>query len=203
MRRRTVLLLLAVWLAAAINIGRSGLLGRLPVPPPAVAVGLTIALLLLLRVSRVARAAAWSLGPRWLVGFHAIRIAAGTYFLTLYGRGELPAAFALPAGWGDIAVGVAALVVVAVCLPARTRGQRAALLAWNVAGLVDILAVLANGARMFLDDPALAASFMTLPLALLPTFVVPLVIVSHVLLFTVDRMKGTRSLGFSLAKPHA
>ncbi len=187
MRRRTVVLLLAVWLAAAINVGRSGLLGRLPLPPPAIAIGLTIVLLLLLRVSPVVRAAAWSLGPRWLTGFHAVRIAAGAYFLTLYSRGELPAAFAVPAGWGDIAVGVAALVVVAVCLPARTRAQRAGLLAWNAAGLVDILAVLANGARMFLADPALAAPFMALPLALLPTFVVPLVIVSHVLLFQAGR----------------
>jgi hypothetical protein len=186
-RRRTVLLLLAVWLAAAINIGRSGLLGRLPIPPPAIAVGLTILLLLLIRVSRVARAAAWTLGPRSLVGFHAVRIAAGAYFLTLYNRGELPAAFAVPAGWGDIAVGVAALVVVAVCLPVRTRAQRIGLLAWNAAGLIDILAVLANGARMFLGDPALAAPFITLPLALLPTFVVPLVIVSHVLLFQAAR----------------
>ena len=187
MRRRTVLLLLAVWLAAAINIGRSGLLGRLPVPPPAVAVGLTIALLLLLRVSRFARAAAWSLGPRGLVAFHASRIAAGAYFLILYNRGELPAAFALAAGWGDIAVGVAALVVAAACIPVRTRAQRIGLLAWNVAGLVDILGVLANGARLFLNDPALAVPFMTLPLALLPTFVVPLVIVSHVLLFQAGR----------------
>jgi hypothetical protein len=186
-RRRTVLLLLAVWLAAAINIGRSGLLARLPVPPPAIAVGLTILLLLLLRVSRAARTAAWTLGPASLVGFHAVRIAAGAYFLTLYSRGELPAAFALPAGWGDIAVGAAALVVVALCIPVRTRTQRVGLLVWNAAGLLDILAVLANGARMFLADPALGVPFTTLPLALLPTFVVPLVIVSHVLLFQAAR----------------
>lgn len=187
MRRRTVLLLLAVWLAAAINIGRSGLLGALPIPPPAVAIGLTIVLLLLLRVSRAARAAAWTLGPRTLVAFHAVRIAAGAYFLTLYNRGELPAAFAVPAGWGDIAVGIGALIVAAACVPARTRPQRMGLLAWNVAGLVDILGVLGNGARLFLADPALAAPFLTLPLALLPTFVVPLVIVSHVLLFQAAR----------------
>jgi hypothetical protein len=43
--------------------------------------------------------------------------------------------------------------------------------------------VLANGARLFIGDPAIAAPFTTLPLALLPTFVVPLVIVTHVLLF--------------------
>jgi hypothetical protein len=183
MNRRTLLLLLAAWLVAAVNIGRSGTLARVPVPPPAIAVGLTILLLVLVRTSRATRAAAWGLGPRSLVAFHATRIAAGGYFLILYNRGVLPGAFALAAGWGDVAVGVTALIVAIRCFPVRTRGQRMALLAWNTAGLIDILAVLANGARIFIGDPAIAAPFTALPLALLPTFVVPLVIVTHVLLF--------------------
>jgi hypothetical protein len=183
MRRRTVLLMLAAWLVAAVNIGSSGALARSPIPPPAIAVGLTIALLLLLRVSRAARAAAWSLGPRALVAFHAVRIAAGAYFLVLSTRGTLPGEFAVPAGWGDIVVGTAALIVALRCIPVRTSGQRIALLTWNTVGLIDILMVLANGARLFIGDPAVAAPFTTLPLALLPTFVVPAVIVSHVLLF--------------------
>ena len=192
MNRRTVVLLLVVWLVAAFNVGRSGALARLPVPPPAIAVGLTIVLLLLLRVSHTVRRAVWSLGPRWLVAFHAIRIAAGAYFLVLHGRGVLPGEFALAAGWGDIVIGTTALLVVMRCLPARTRGQRMALLIWNTAGLIDILAVLANGARLFLGDPAIGVPFTTLPLALLPTFVVPAVIVSHVLLFASPSVKVSR-----------
>jgi hypothetical protein len=158
-------------------------LGRLTLPPPTIAVGLTILLLLLLRVSRHVRDAARSVGPGPMVAFHITRIAAGAYFLILYSRGVLPGAFAIAAGLGDIAVGVAAIVVLAVCLPARTRGRRTALFVWNSAGLIDILGVLANGARLFASNPSIGEPFTTLPLALLPTFVVPLVIVSHVLLF--------------------
>jgi hypothetical protein len=181
--RRTFFLIIGVWLAVAVNLAVSGALRRVPVPPPAIAVALTAGLLLLLRVSRHVRAAAWSVGPTPLVAFHLIRIAAGAYFLILYRRGVLPGEFAIPAGWGDIAVGVAALAALAVRLPPRTGGQRIALLVWNTAGLIDILGVLANGMRIFRSDPAIGEPFTSFPLALLPTFVVPLVIVSHVLLF--------------------
>lgn len=122
-------------------------------------------------------------GLEALVAFHLTRWVAGAYFLWLYRQGTLPGEFALAAGWGDIAVAVAAIPVLWLCLPIRTQRQRLGLLLWNTAGLVDILGVLANAARLFLDDPATARSFTMLPLALLPLFVVPIVLVSHVLLF--------------------
>ena len=183
MPRRLLVSVLVVWLAAAIAAGATGILAHLPVPPPAVAVVLTIALLLLFRFSRAVRAATWSLGPRPLVAFHLTRIAAGAWFLLLYSRGTLPGEFAVAAGWGDIAVGVGAVAVIAFCLPVRSRGQGLGLLAWNVAGLIDIVGVLGNGIRLFAASPAVAQPFMSLPLALLPTFVVPIVITSHVMLF--------------------
>ena len=183
MSRSTVLLVLRVWLVAALLIGASGALRRLPVPPPAIAIGLTILILLLIRLSRRAREGARVLGPRALVGIHVARIAAGAYFLILHARGVLPGEFAIPAGWGDIVVGVAAIGVLAICLPLRTRAQRIGLTVWNTAGLIDILGVLGNGARLFASNPGIGVPFTELPLALLPTFVVPLVIVSHVLLF--------------------
>lgn len=164
-------------------MGASGVLARLPVPPPAIAVGLTILLLLLVRLSHRARAAASRLGPAPLVAFHLVRLAAGAYFLFLYRRGVLPVEFAVAAGVGDMIVGAAAAVVLWLCLPVRTPGQRMALMVWNTAGLLDILGVLGNGIRLFVADPALIEPFTMLPLALLPTFVVPIVIVSHVLLF--------------------
>lgn len=183
MSRTLLVVLLAAWLAAATAAGAFGVLARLPVPPPAIAVGLTVVILLLFRFSRAVRAAAWSLGARALVAFHLTRVAAGAWFLVLHDRRVLPGEFALAAGWGDIAVGVAAIAVLVFCLPVRTRGQRLGLLAWNVAGLIDILGVLGNGIRLFAASPAIAQPFTALPLALLPTFVVPLVIASHVLLF--------------------
>jgi hypothetical protein len=178
-----VRVVLFVWLGVAAILGATGALRRSPVPPPAIAIGLTIAALLVVRLSRAARDGVHQLGPGPLVLFHVVRIAAGAYFLVLGARGVLPREFTTPAGWGDVLVGVAALWVLLRCLPVRTPWQRWAFYLWNVAGLLDILGVLGNGIRLYLRDPSFVEPFTSLPLAILPTFVVPIVIVSHVLLF--------------------
>jgi hypothetical protein len=180
---RPVWIGLLIWLSAATALAASGLLARLPVPPPAFAGALTILLFATLLLSPAVRERVRALGLRALVAFHIVRIAAGAWFLVLYRRGELPDEFAIAAGWGDIAVGIGAVAVCVFCFPLVTSTQRKVLLVWNAVGLLDILGVLANGVRLFLRDPALGEPFTRLPVGLLPTFVVPLVVVSHVLLF--------------------
>jgi hypothetical protein len=49
--------------------------------------------------------------------------------------------------------------------------------------LIDILCVIGNAARMGLSDPASMAQLLHLPLSLLPTFLVPVIVTSHILLF--------------------
>jgi hypothetical protein len=188
-----VRLVVFIWLGLACVVGATGALRRLPIPPPAIAVALTIATLLVIRISARARAGIQNLGPGPLVLFHVVRIAAGAYFLVLGGRGVLPREFTTPAGWGDILVGIGALWVLMRCLPVRTAWQRVVLLAWNVAGLLDILGVLGNAVRLYAQDPSFVEPFMSLPLAILPTFVVPIVIVSHVLLFSWSRAERRRA----------
>ena len=174
---------LLVWFVAALGIGAFRLLAYLPVPPPAIAGAITLALLLAIALSPSMRRHARSFGPRSFVAFHVVRVAAGAYFLVLYSRGVLPAEFAMPAGRGDIAVGITAVVVAVSCTPLRSSWQQIALLTWNALGLVDIVFVLSLGMRLFLRDTAVMSRFMELPLSLLPTFVVPIVLVTHVLIF--------------------
>jgi hypothetical protein len=115
---------------------------------------------------------------RALVLFHLTRFV-GFYFLALHARGELPWAFAVPGGWGDIVVAAAALVLVLAARPDTPSGRRA-YLAWNVVGLADILGVVLTAARLAFTDPVSMQALLHLPLSLLLTFVVPIIVATHV-----------------------
>jgi hypothetical protein len=124
----------------------------------------------------------WALNVdvRWLVLLHVTRLFAGAYFLVLCQRGQLPCGFARPAGWGDIVVAVLALAVLGAT---RTPFAKTLLLTWNILGLIDIIFVVLNALQFGLNDWQSMHAIRELPLSLLPTFLVPLILASHVLIF--------------------
>jgi hypothetical protein len=179
---RRVLLGLLIWLALALVVGATGLLAAFRPPfPQLVLTTLTVAVLAACRWVPALRAWVLWVDLRALVLFHLTRFV-GFYFLALYGRGELPWAFAVPGGWGDIAVAAGALIVVAAAPRSGPAGW-GAYLAWNVFGLIDILLVVATAARLALTVPGSMRALTTLPLNLLLTFVVPIIIATHVVIF--------------------
>jgi hypothetical protein len=121
-----------------------------------------------------------ALDVRALVLVHVSRFVGG-YFLFLYHRGALPYAFAVPGGWGDILVAFLALLVVLV--PMRAGIRRHAYVIWNTFGLVDILLVVAIATRIGFSHPWQLRALQVLPLSILPTFLVPLIIATHVIIF--------------------
>ena len=176
-----VLTVLAVWLAAAYLVGLAGWLAAIRPPgPQVVLVGLTIALLAATRRWPTLRRFASVVDVRALVLFHVTRLV-GVYFLALHARGDLPRAFALPAGWGDNVVAIGALFLVPLVRPDTPVGRRL-YLAWNVVGLFDILGVVGTAARLALAEPGSMRALLELPLSLLLTFVVPIIIATHVLM---------------------
>jgi hypothetical protein len=76
-------------------------------------------------------------------------------------------------------VAAAALVLVLAARP-DTPGGRRAYLAWNVVGLADILGVVLTAARLAFTDPVSMQALLHLPLSLLLTFVVPIIVATHV-----------------------
>jgi hypothetical protein len=117
---------------------------------------------------------------RAVVALHLTRFV-GIYFLALFRRGELPFAFAVPGGWGDILVATLALLLLSVGAP-RTGGRRLIYATWNLIGLVDLLFVVVTAARLGLTEPESMRALTRLPLSLLPTFLVPLLLASHLLI---------------------
>ena len=169
------------WLVAAILVGGSGILARTPPPVPQMIVaGLTVALILGERASTGFRTWLDGLPLRTIVAFHATRLV-GIGFLVSAAQGGLARGFAVPAGWGDIAIAVSAIAL-ALTAARRPVGWRW-FLAWNAAGAVDILLVVVLAARMAMANPASMAPLFRLPLSLVPTFLVPIIIASHALVF--------------------
>ncbi len=180
-----------LWLVTALVAAGSGRLALLrPPAPQLLLVGLTVLL--------VVAGAAWPGFRSWLAGIRLRQLVAlhitrfiGAYFLVLYGRGELPYAFAVPGGWGDIAIAAGALIL--VLFVRDLAASRSWLLAWNLLGLADILYVVGTAARLAFADPESMSALLKLPLALLPTFLVPLIIASHLYLFI--RLRRERIAG--------
>ena len=83
-------------------------------------------------------------------------------------------------GWGDVVVAVAALIVVSAI---RTEFAKKLLLIWNTLGVADIIFVVFSALWFGLKDWQAMHALRELPLSLLPTFLVPLIIAAHVLIF--------------------
>jgi len=131
----------------------------------------------------------------WLELPNTFRIE-GVVFLILMAQGHLPAVFALPAGLGDIAAGLAAPFVARRL--ARGTGTRTAIwFAWY--GLADLVTALSIGflaglgpVRVF-GGAASTLALAQLPLALIPTVAVPTTIALHLVSIARLRRQATAS----------
>ncbi len=121
----------------------------------------------------------------WLVGVQVYRTI-GLIFLVLWGSGMLPGAFALPAGVGDVLVGILAPVVgLAYAGGAESRARLVS--AWNAFGIVDLVVAVGMG-FMTSPSPLQLLSFeapneliSAFPLVMVPVFAVPLSILLHLM----------------------
>ncbi len=155
---------------------------RFPALPIAVFTPVVIGLAFLLRSSFIGRLL--DATPLWsLVAIQITRVM-GAIFLFEWARGALPGVFAIPAGLGDMSVGV--LAIPTALLAARgSRLAPVAVVGWTVLGLGDFVSALATGflsspgrfQQLSMDAPNLFAS--AYPLAMIPAFGVPLFILLH------------------------
>jgi hypothetical protein len=122
---------------------------------------------------------ALSLSPRTLTLVQSWRIA-GFTFLALAAYGILPGLFALPAGWGDIAIGATAPFV---ALGLAAPGHRKSFIFWQLLGITDLVTAVALGplASMLNPHGVGAAAMTVLPMSLIPTFGVPLFLILHII----------------------
>lgn len=130
-------------------------------------------------LSKRFRQFALSLDPRILTVVQSWRIM-GFVFVLLEARGLLPAVFALPAGYGDMTIGATATLVAWQLASPR---HRSSFILWQVLGIADLITAVSLGttARL-IDVTGPSTALMTvLPLSLIPTLLVPLFLILHVI----------------------
>ena len=111
----------------------------------------------------------------------------GFVFFAEWALGNLPALFGIPAGLGDMAVGGAA-VAVTLAVARQEAGWQSRVRWLIAAGMLDFAvafatAVLTSPGRplQFAGDPTPTALMQGLPLAMIPTFGVPLFTILHLI----------------------
>jgi hypothetical protein len=124
-----------------------------------------------------------SIDLRALVLVHSIRFS-GIYFLSLQQRGDFPHAM-VSSCIADIIIATMAIPI--ALAPLADDARRRAIVIWNVVGFVGLLLALIAMARLNLSAPGELRAFTRLPLSLLPTLLIPLLLVIHIILFARTR----------------
>jgi hypothetical protein len=173
---------LAGWFCLALSLAAIGLLERLPVLAIPALIWTPVLLIALFSWHFPALRRALDAVPLpALVGFHFIRAVIGTAFLIYAAYGLLTPRFALPAGYGDIAVGLLAIPIAFRYARRGDAGSRRLVFVWNLFGLLDILLTIVGAQRILLfgEGPPALRAFFVFPNQLIPLFVVPLVLLTH------------------------
>ncbi|MCR9219014.1 MAG: hypothetical protein NXI21_02195 [Alphaproteobacteria bacterium] len=142
-----------------------------------------------------------ALDQRHLIGFQVFRMM-GVLFLVGWAMGDIPWQFALPAGLGDVWAGVAAVQAL-VALNRGAHTARTLVVRANVIGLADFTVAVGLGLITSEGFLHLAAretpNIINLyPLALFPSFFVPLFIAFHLFSLHALRRPGRNAAAGSL-----
>jgi len=167
--------------------------GRTTVAIGLAAAGPPLAAITLILTSPRFRAWARGLDLRFLTLLQTCRVA-GLAFLALTAVHALPGGFAIPAGIGDVAIGLTAPLVASFVLGHSNR----LFVAWTTLGITDLIVAVTLGvlysssAVGVLHGDVGTGLMATLPMVLIPAFGVPLMLVAHILSLT--NLTGPRAI---------
>lgn len=140
------------------------------------------------------RAALASRGGSSQLALTQIGRALGAVFFILLAQDKLPALFAIPAGWGDLAVAVSAPVAGWAYwarwdqIQTPGTGWRKFIFGWNILGFFDHSMAVFLGTTQFpgilqvFEGGPTTAVFARLPMSLFPTFMVSFCSAVHIFL---------------------
>ncbi|HWZ72940.1 MAG TPA: hypothetical protein VN326_15900 [Casimicrobiaceae bacterium] len=175
------------WFAVVAVVGaRGGFVTPPGVPPLPILLGFLTPLVVFLAgywLSRPIRQLVLAIDPRLMMAMQAWRFA-GLGFLALYTYGVLPGFFALPAGLGDITIGVTAPWLLVVLMRQPSFAASRTFVIWNLLGILDLVVAMGTGALGTIlvagaDTGVGTGAMAQMPLVLIPAFFVPVLFALH------------------------
>ena len=171
-----IAVVLAVWFGLVFVLAAKGAFVQPPNAPP---FPILFAVILPL-VMFIAAYLAWGAFQKSVLAadlalFTAIQAwrAGGLGFLALYAHNVLPGLFALPAGLGDIAIGVTAPWIAQALIRRPAFVNTRIFVVWNLLGILDLVVAVSLGALSSGFVAAFRAEVTTAPMALLPLVLIP------------------------------
>jgi len=204
--RGRLALLAAAWFVGIAGLAAWGVFSR-PAGHGTMAIGTAVvapilAGLIAFARSRSVRAFVLGVPLAVLVGVHVGRLF-GAFFLALHAAGRLPPTFALTAGWGDILVAALALPL-AWAIHRRSPGWRSLTLTWNAIALLDLVTAVSLGVGSAPDSPVRfifespnSGLLGAIPWVMIPGFMVPLYMLTHMAIFAQLAVSATQWAGRS------
>lgn len=183
-----VSIVLAVWLAAILLLGNAGTFAVTAGHPPLpIAIGLAVPIFFvyfLYRQNQIFRNWVLNIPPVLIASLMAWRFV-GFEFIGLYVHDILPGFFALPAGIGDMFMGITAPWVALKLVRQPDFSSSRYFVVWNLIGIMDLVLALALGITGALIATGAVGEISTapvshLPLVIIPVYLVPLLLMLHI-----------------------
>jgi hypothetical protein len=187
--RLKILIPLGAWFVLVLAIGATGALSSSGGGAPALGLTVVLPVAALVWAYRALPSVRTAIGETplpALIGLHSIRVL-GLSFILLYAEGRLPAPFAPSAGWGDVFMGVTALPLAWAVARFGPR-VRPLVLLWSAIGIGDLVTAVTLGTlstpgplQVFVGPPD-ASAMTTLPWLIIPGFLVPILLFTHIVI---------------------
>ncbi|WP_455200693.1 hypothetical protein [Kaarinaea lacus] len=185
------LMILVVWFTGVFSLAAQNMFNAPPGQPP-------LNILLALIIPLLAFATIYAISPRFkdyvlsidmrhLILLHSWRML-GFGFVFLYFYDVLPALFAYPAGVGDALAAIFA-VFLAIAMYQNKAITKKWIYRWNTFGLMDFVIAVSLGIMSRtgnigqLEGHVASDAMGVLPLVLIPAFIVPFYIITHVIIY--------------------
>jgi len=194
----------ALWLAYAGTLTALGVLSDPSLRPPGIVLLVApvfTAMVLTIGFSPVGRMLAAALPLALLIGFQVFRIGVELTIQQLHEAGLIPKLMTLEGGNFELLVALTAPIVAFVAMRGAI-GRRIAL-AWNAIGLLSLLNVAARavltapGPLNLIHAEVPNVGFGTFPFGLIPGFMAPLAVSTHILTFRALRLAGRGTSQFN------